>query len=161
MPSLQQQLDRIAAKLAPKIDNALAHEVADAVRDEESATIKEVVYGVYTPKLYRRRGDIDGFGDDYNIEAKVKNGTLTVRNVTEPNPGGVLNNAQVTTGKHLDELIEYGYGSANGSYDFPKRGAAFMKARPFTKKTIEHLKQNKAHVKALKKGLKRLNITTK
>lgn len=161
MSNLQQQLDRIAAKLAPKIDNALAHEVADAVREEESETIKEVVYGVYTPKLYRRRGDLDGFGDQYNIEAEVKDGTLTVRNMTEPNPGGVLNDGAVTTGKHLDELIEYGYGSVNGTYDFPKRGAAFMKARPFTKKTIEHLKQNKAHVKALKSGLKRLGITTK
>lgn len=161
MSSLQQQLDRIAAKLAPKIDNALAHEVADAVRKEETETIKEVVYGVYTPKLYRRRGDFDGFGDPYNLEAKVKNGTLTVRNLTEPNPGGVLNDGTVTTGKHLDELIEYGYGSANGSYDFPKRGAAFMKARPFTKETIEHLQQNKAHVSALKKGLKRLGIKIK
>lgn len=161
MSNLQQQLDRIAAKLASKIDNALANEVADAVREEEAATIKEVVYGVYTPKLYRRRGDLDGFGDPYNINAEVKDGVLTVKNVTEPNPGGTLNDGAVTIGKHLDQLIEYGYGSVNGTYDFPKRGAAFMKARPFTKKTIEHLKQNKLHVSALKKGLKRLGIITK
>lgn len=159
--TLAQQLDRIAAKLAPKIDNVLAHEVADAVREEESATIKETVYNAYTPKLYRRRGDLDGLADPYNLEATVKNGVLSVRNVTEPNPGGTMNDARVTTGKHLDELIEFGHGGVGGSYDFPTHSANFMKARPFTKETVERLKKNKAHVKALRDGLKRLGIKTK
>lgn len=159
--TLEQQLERIAAKLAPKIDDALEHEVADAIREEEAETIAEVVYGVYTPKMYRRRGDMGGFADPYNIEAEVKNGRLTVKNTTEPNPGGTLNDDAVTTGKHLDELIEYGHGSSGGFYDFPKRGASFMKPRPFTAKTIEHLRKNKAHLDALKAGLKRLGIKTK
>lgn len=159
--TLQQQLERIAAKLAPKIDDALAHEVANAVREEESKTIKETVYNAYTPKLYRRRGDLDVLADPYNLEATVKDGVLSVRNMTEPNPGGTLNDGRVTTGKHLDELIEYGHGSSGGFYDFPTHGAGFMKPRPFTAKTIEHLKENKAHVKALKAGLKRLGIKAK
>lgn len=159
--TLAQQLERIVAKLAPKIDDALEHEVADAIRDEESETINEVVYGVYTPKMYRRRGDMGGFADPYNIEAEVKNGRLTVKNTTEPNPGGTLNNDVVTTGKHLDELIEYGHGGSGGYYDFPKRGAAYMKKRQFTAKIIGHLKKNKAYLDALKAGLKRLGIKTK
>ena len=160
MSNLQQQLDRIAAKLASKIDNALANEVADAVREEEAATIKEVVYSVYTPKLYRRRGNLDGFGDPYNIDAEVKDGVLTVKNVTEPNPGGTLNDGAVTTGKSLDKLVEYGHGSVGGSYDFPMRGADFMKPRPFTAETIKRLRKTKKLVHALQKGLKRQKIKT-
>ena len=159
--TLAQQLEQIAAQLRPIIDDALEHEVADAIQVEEAETIKEVVYGAYTPKLYRRRGDMDGFGDPYNLEAKVKDGTLRVRNVTNPNPGGTLNDDRVTTGKYLDKLIEYGHGSSGGFYDFPKAGANFMKPRPFIEKTLEHLRQNKAYVDALKDGLKRLGIKTK
>lgn len=153
--TLAQQLKGIAAQLAPKIDDALENEVADAVRSEEAEAISEVVYGVYTPKMYRRRGDM---GSSYNIEADVKNGRLIVRNTTEPNSGGTLNNDAVTTGKHLDELIEYGHGGGGGFYDFPKRGASYMSPRPFTATTIEHLQENKSHVDALKAGLKRQGV---
>lgn len=158
--TLKQQLERIAAKLTPKIDNALEHEVADAIRIEEAETISEVVYDVYTPEMYRRRGDMGGFADPYNIEAEVKNGRLTVKNTTEPNPGGTMNDSSVTTVKYLDQLIEYGHGSSGWFYDFTKSSAAFMRPRPFTAKTIEHLRKNKAHLDALKVGLKRLGIKT-
>lgn len=161
MASLKQQLDRIRQRILPKIDDALSREVAEAVEQEESQTIRELVYGTYTPKLYRRRGDIDGLADPYNIESSVKSGTLTVRNMTEPNPSGAMDNSRVTTGKYLDRLIEYGHGSSGGFYDFPTVGANFMKPRPFTAKTIEHLRENKAHVDALQDGLKRQGIKTK
>lgn len=165
MSTLRDQLARIKQRIAPKIDDALEHEVADAIRDEEAETIKETIYGVrtpvYSPKMYHRRGDDGGMGDPYNIEHEVKDGVLTVVNKTDPNPGGTMNNDLVTTGKYLDKLIEYGHGSSGGFYDFPKAGANFMKPRPFTAKTIEHLKQNKAHVDALQDGLERQGIKTK
>lgn len=158
--TLLQQLEQIAARLRPKIDDALRHEVADAVVEAEVQAIEENVYGVYSPKMYDRRGDMGGFADPHNIEATVSNGKLKVRNVTEPNPGGTLDNARVTTGKHLDQLIAYGHGSG-GFYDFPKGGASFMAPRPFVEKTVDDLRRRNAHVEALKDGLKRLGIKTK
>ena len=146
-------------RIAAKIDEALDHEVADAVRSEEVETILDVVYGVYTtPVMYDRRGDFGGMADPYNIEHEVKNGKLVVVNNTDPNPGGVVDIDQVTTGKYLDQLIEYGHDSSGGVYDFPKAGAKFMKPRPFTQKTMEHLDKNKAHVDALRDGLKRRGV---
>lgn len=150
--------------LLPKIDNALSNEVFNEVQDEEAATIYEEVYKVYTPRIYRRRGDYGGLGDPYNIEIKggtAKGGILTVVNMTEPNPGGCLNNDLVTTGKNLPELVEYGHGYKYYTYDFPTRGAKFMKPRPFTAKTIEHLKESRAHITALEAGLKRQGLKVK
>lgn len=162
MPNLSKQLERISRQLAPKIDSTLAHEVADAVRDQELDAIRDVVYGAYTPKLYHRRGDIDGLADPYNIEATVKDGKLEVVNRAQPNPGGTLDDSRVTTGKYLDELVEYGHGGSGGFYDFPKSGAAFMRPRPFTAETKARLSKNKKHVKAFLQGLKKrgVDITT-
>lgn len=151
-------------KLMSKIDDAMNKEVFKEVQDEEAATIYEVVYKVYTPRMYRRRGEYGGMGDPYNIEiagGTSRGGVMVVVNLTEPNPGGCMNNDQVTTGKNLPELIEYGQGHKFYQYDFPKRGAAFMGPRPFTAKTIEHLKESKAHIAALKAGLQRQGVKVK
>lgn len=158
--TIREALKRANQQIQAKIDDAMTHEVFEEVRDEEAATIFEVVYQAYTPKMYRRRGEYEGMGDPYNIEIKggaAKGGVLVVVNTTEPNPGGCVSN-DVTTGKNLPELIEYGNGYKGYSYDFPKRGAAYMKARPFTAKTIEHLKESNAHITALKNGLKRRGL---
>lgn len=162
MQSLSKQLERINRQLAPKINDVLAHEVADAVREQEADAIRDVVYGAYTPKLYHRRGDIDGLADPYNITAEVQNGTLIVKNEALPNPGDTLNDDAVTTGKHLDELVEFGHGGSGGFYDFPKSGAAFMRPRPFTAETKARLKRSKKHVKSFLQGLKKrgVDITT-
>lgn len=151
-------------KLISKIDDAMNSEVFKEVQDEESATIYEAVYKVYTPRMYRRRGKYGGMADYNNIEiagGTSRGGVMVVVNLTEPNPGGCMNNSQVTTGKNLPELIEYGDGYKFYQYDFPKRGAAYMGPRPFTAKTIEHLKESKAHVAALKAGLQRQGIKVK
>lgn len=151
-------------QLVQKIDNAMTNEVFQEVQDEEAATIYSEVYKVYTPRIYRRRGEYGGLGDPYNIEilgGSAKNGVLVVVNMTEPNPGGCMDNSRVTTGKNLPELVEYGQGYKYYTYDFPRKGARFMKPRPFTAKTIEHLKESGAHIAALKAGLKRQGVNVK
>ncbi len=151
-------------QLAQKIDNAMTNEVFQEVQDEETATIYSEVYKVYTPRIYRRRGEYGGLGDPYNIEilgGSAKNGVLVVVNMTEPNPGGCMDNSRVTTGKNLPELVEYGQGYKYYTYDFPRKGAGFMRPRPFTAKTIEHLKESGAHIAALKAGLKRQGVNVK
>ncbi len=59
------------------------------------------------------------------------------------------------------ELIEFGQGYKSMGYDFPHNGLRYMEPRPFTKKTIENLKSNKAHVEAMKNGLKKRGLNIK
>ena len=161
--NIREALLKANKALSAKIDDAMTKEVFEEVQDEEAATIYEEVYKVYTPRMYRRRGAYGGLGDPYNIEilgGVAKGGRLVVVNMTEPNPGGCLGGGQVTTGKNLPELIEYGDGYKSNYYDFPGKGK-YMKPRPFTAKTIEHLQENKAHVKALRAGLRRQGINVK
>lgn len=158
--TIQQALVKISRQLAPKIDNALSKEVFEEVRDEEVATIENEVYGVYRPRIYRRRGEYGGLADPNNIEIQggaAKGGKMAVVNVTDPNPGGCTSDAQVTTGKDLPQLVEHGDGYKFYHYDFPS-GGKYMQSRPFTAKTIENLKKSGAHVSALKASLKRQGV---
>lgn len=162
--TIHDALAKANKQLMSKIDDAMTKEVFEEVRDEESATIYAEVYKVYKPRIYRRRGEYGGLGDPYNIEIQggaAVGGKMAVVNMTEPNPGGGVSDALVTTGKNLPELVEYGDGYKFYSYDFPTMGAAFMGPRPFTAKTIEHLKTSRAHVNALKTGLKRQGVDVK
>lgn len=161
--TIRDALNKANQQLMKKIDNAMTKEVFEEVQDEEAATIYSEVYKVYTPRVYRRRGEYGGLADPYNIEMQggaAKNGVLVVVNMTEPNPGGCVNNDQVTTGKNLPELVEYGDGYKFYHYDFPSN-RRYMEPRPFTEKTIEHLKTSRAHVSALKAGLKRQGVKVK
>ena len=127
--TIRQALAMANKKLMVKIDDAMNNEVFKEVQDEEAATIYEVVYKVYTPRMYRRRGDYGGMADPYNIEiagGTSRGGVMVVVNMTEPNPGGCVDNDLVTTGKNLPELIEYGHGYKFYQYDFPKPCVAFM-----------------------------------
>ena len=120
--TIREALAAANKKLISKIDNAMSNEVFKEVQDEEAATIYEVVYKVYTPKMYRRRGDYGGMADPYNIEivgGGARGGVMVVVNLTEPNPGGCMSDDQVTTGKNLPELIEFGHGYMFYQYDFP------------------------------------------
>lgn len=161
--TIREALAKANKQLLTKIDDAMTKEVFEEVRDEEAATIYSVVYKVYTPRIYRRRGEYGGLGDPYNIEIKggtAKGGKMAVVNVTDPSSGGTMNNDRVTTGKNLPELVEFGDGYKFYHYDFPSQGR-FMDARPFTAKTIEHLKASRAHITALKAGLRRQGINVK
>lgn len=113
-------------------------------------------------KMYRRRGQYEGLGDPDNIKIQggaAKDGKLVVINTTNPNPDGCFDGAKVTTGKDLPALVEFGQGHKFYSYDFHGKGG-YMKPRPFTRKTLERLKQSKAHIAALKAGLKRQEVKT-
>ncbi|WP_305482999.1 hypothetical protein [Duncaniella muris] len=162
--TIREALAAANKKLMGKIDDAMNNEVFKEIQDEEAATIYEVIYKVYTPRMYRRRGEYGGMADPYNIEIEggtSRGGVMAVVNLTDPNPGGCMSEGQVTTGKNLPELIEYGHGYKFYQYDFPKQGAAYMGPRPFTAKTIEHLKASKAHITALKAGLQRQGVKVK
>lgn len=158
--TIREALARANQQLMAKIDSAMTKEVFEEVRDEEAATIYSEVYKVYTPRMYRRRGEYGGMADPYNIEIRggtAKDGTMIVVNLTEPNPDGCMSEG-ATTGKNLPELVEFGDGYKFYRYDFPKAGAAYMRSRPFTAKTIEHLRESGAHISALKAGLKRQGV---
>ena len=122
--NVREVLEKANKQLMAKIDDAMTKEVFEEVRDEEAATIYSEVYKVYTPRMYRRRGEYGGLGDPYNIEIRggaAKGGVMVVVNMTEPNPGGCMNDDQVTTGKNLPELVEFGDGYKFYHYDFPSR----------------------------------------
>ena len=161
--NIREALEKANKQLMAKIDAAMTKEVFEEVQDEEAATIYSEVYKVYTPRMYRRRGEYGGLGDPSNIEIRggsSKGGVMVVVNTTEPNPDGCVDNDRVTTGKNLPELVEYGDGYRFNYYNFPGDGR-YMKPRPFTAKTIEHLKESRAHVNALKTGLRRQGINVK
>lgn len=162
--TIREALEKANNQLMAKIDNAMTNEVFKEVEDEEIATIEEVVYNVYTPKIYRRRGANGGLAWRDNIimrGGKASNGVLVVENVTDPNDGDVRDQHRVTTDKNLPELIEYGHGYKGYTYDFADRKYPYLKPRPFTAKTIEHLKDSGAHINALKAGLRRQNVKVK
>lgn len=159
--TIKEALAQANAQLQKKVDSALTNEVFEKVRDVEVETIDSVVYGVYNPKMYRRRGNYGGMADPYNIEisgGSAANGVLTVVNMTEANPSSVSGNA--TTGKNLPMLIERGHGYGGNLYDYPGKGS-YMKPRPFTERTIENLAGSKAHVTALRNGLVRQGVKVK
>lgn len=163
--NIREALEKANKQLMAKIDDAMTKEVFEEVQDEEAATIYSEVYKVYTPRMYRNRFKYGGLADPDNIEIRggaAKDGVMVVVNMTEPNPGGCVDNDRVTTGKDLPELVEYGDGYKFYSYDFPGNGRGrYLKPRPFTAKTIEHLKESRAHVNALKAGLRRQGINVK
>ena len=66
--TIHEALARANQQLMSKIDDAMTKEVFKEVQDEETATIYAEVYKVYTPRIYRRRGEYGGLGDPYNIE---------------------------------------------------------------------------------------------
>ena len=158
--TLKERLHKLARQMQPVINDALAHEVADTVRDTEINAILDNVYGVYSPVIYDRRGAFGGMADPANIEHRVDDdGTLHVWNATPANPGGTLDNSRVTSGKYLADLVEHGHNCGRGKYDFPSRGA-YMKPRQFTAITVEKIKSSGEIKAALKAGLKRLGFKT-
>ncbi len=161
--TIRQALAAANKSLMRRVDNAMNNEMFKAVQDEEIAAIDEAVYKVYSPAIYQRRYEYGGMADPDNITiagGTAHGGVMAVVNVTEPNPGGCIDNWAVTTDKNLPELITFGHGYKGYLYDFPSR-YRYMYPRPFTAKTIAHLKSSKAHIAALKAGLQRQGIKVK
>lgn len=148
MPSLEQQLKQIAKKLQPKIQDALKYEVAETVTETLLSHVKQDVYDVYQPKSYERRYDDGGLADEGNIKSTVKGNTLIVENTTMSNEDYLPKKKKPYK---IAGSIEYGTG-----YDYYSPGE-----RPFIESTREDLRQNKQHISAMGRGLKRQGIDIK
>ena len=87
--NVREALEKANKQLMAKIDDAMTKEVFEEVQDEEAATIYSEVYKVYTPRMYRRRGEYGGLGDPYNIEIRggaAKGGVMVVVNMVKIYP---------------------------------------------------------------------------
>lgn len=140
--------------IRPMINDVL-EDVGLMIKITEQQVIDEVVYEAYSPVKYERRYDEGGLGDINNIKVKVNNGTITVTNITRPNPYQAK-----SVNKNLPALIEYGHGVVF-NYDYPRRNREYMKPRPFTRKTIERLEATGDHITALKQGLRDKGLKVK
>ncbi len=161
--TLSDALGKISKQVSAKIDDALKKEVLQAVSDAEGKALYETVYRMPTSGRYERRWDDGGLLDPDNIQGSVTDGTLTVVNVTKPNPylNGINRYGGVSTtpsSASLAGIVERGVYDPHGAgYDFWKDA----EARPFTAQTAEDLKKSGAHVAALKKGLRRQGVKVK
>lgn len=160
---LDKMLGKLQEQLAPKIDSALSKEVLQAVSDAGGEVLYNEVYRMPTSGRYERRWDNGGLLDPDNIQGSVTDGTLTVVNVTKPNPylNGINRYGGLSTtpgDASLAGIVEHGIYDPHGAgYDY--WGDA--EARPFTAKTVEDLKKSGAHVAALRKGLQRQGVRVK
>lgn len=160
---LEKMLEKLQKQLAPKIDSALSKEVLQAVSDAEGKVLYNEVYRMPTSGRYERRWDNGGLLDPDNIQGSVTDGTLTVVNVTKPNPylNGINRYGGVSTtpsSASLATIVEHGIYDPHGAgYDYWEDAVE----RPFTTKTVEDLKKSGAHVAALRNGLRRQGIKTK
>ncbi len=132
--------------LCSDIEDTLADEVLDEVKNIEMEHVRDDVFGVYTPSIYKRRAH-GGIDDPENIVGTVKNMELEVDNVTEFNDDyGTYNH-----GEGLADLINEGEHSGGYFYDYP---GEFTLERPFLDKTIEEVEETDKIDNALEKGLK-------
>ena len=72
--TINEALAQAMAQLRPAIDNALANEVANVVKQTQAEMAQLYVYGVYSPKMYPRRGS---FSDTGQMSVEVGGGRLT------------------------------------------------------------------------------------
>jgi hypothetical protein len=144
------------------IRGILDNEMAEMVKRVEQEAIEEVVYQVYTPQEYKRRGHSGGLIDkDYMEHSVSEDGTvLEVINDTPPNYGyGGEENVE-----DLPALVEFGHGSwyrgRQQFYTYPS-DKRFIQPRPFTKATRDKIEQEKLHIKTMKDALESKGIKTK
>jgi len=149
-------LSELFVQINAGIDNALNHEVATFVKSAQSDAVDKTVYDVYAPKMYDRRGENGGLGDERNMIASVSNGVLEVVNAARPNEKYPLDSATPhpaisSLGISLAEAVVRGVG-----YDFT--GGPYEQPRDFIGKTRDNLSSNSKLRTAVKTGLKRMNI---
>lgn len=140
-------ISELNAYLQKQINSVLLTEVSEVVKDELQSSVSDIVY-TETPKQYIRRNLKNGsLGDKDTMNSSLlSDGTLKI------SPNANFNHlfantrgyGEVDLTKSLAFNIEYGYGSKSHWYNVP---------RPFVQETVNKLKDNKAHVEALKTGL--------
>ncbi len=133
-------LESLFQHLETQIQDVMEHEVADTAKEIVRDAVQEDVYDVFTPKFYTRRMENGGMSDmdNYSVE-EIKNG-IAIRNNTP------LDNGRDTP--RLDEIVVYG----KGRMPFP---------RDFYSGAFGMLERSKAHISALKSGLKDCGIDVK
>lgn len=144
----------LLADVQKSINKSLKNEVMDAVREVELKHIERDVLSVYTPSIYERRG-FWGIKDVRNIIGTVKNGRLTVENVTPFNEDYGTRNR----GTGLGYMINEG-GNSEHDYDYGFRTieAPYSQPRPFIDNTIEELDKTEIIEDALAKGMSKDGI---
>ena len=172
--SISEALQYAVKQLRPKINDALEHEVLDAVADAQRQTIYDVVYS-RPVKKYQRRMDEGGLSDmEHNLiydSSAIKYGVLYVENITPPNRflngvDGKMGYSSTPFDETITRLVEEGiYNSRGYGYDYWPDA----KAAPFIAGTRRAIKTGvtpggyrvTTAVDALKAGLKRRGVSTK
>lgn len=137
------QLRDLEKKLEDKILSAMLKEVGEAVTKEGINQVEETVYS-YEPKVYERKKKDGGLSDERNWDREAIHNGVKVWNTRTEN------------GRNIPEIIETGEG-----YEYTGYGYEYEEPRPFIENTRESLRRDKAHVEALKEGLKRQGIESK
>lgn len=130
-------LNDFLSKLEQDIQDTLSEEVAECVKNEMEFEISMNVYNAYSPLYYKRREYNGGLIAKENMESKVEGNTLTVKDIAPLNKSDNSN-----SNWELDEIVVNGY----GNMPFP---------RDFYGGTKERLEENKSHIKAFEKGMKK------
>lgn len=153
-------IDDLMKYIQTAVTDSLQNETKEAVREEYKARINEDVYKSYTPSIYPRRGENGGLLADENIIGEMLDGnTLSVRDVAVPNVS--LTDPKTPYTPDNDTRFASWIEEGNVPNIFNDGNYAWMEPRPFTQNTINELERNKAHVEAMKKGLKIRGIDTK
>jgi len=145
--------------LQSQINNSLQQDVAPIVKETMSAEIQNTVYAEYpNPHMYNRRksGGLESV-ENMNIdESLINSGVLSITNDTPFDDRYDTENS----GDGLAGLIEFGDGYDGHTYDYTNYNgnSPYLEPRPFIQNSRDTLKQTGAHIKALKKGLKKSGI---
>ena len=145
--------EALFAALQQSINETMVDEVATVAKETMQAEIQDVVYGVYTPKVYERRYDNGGLIDEENYHSElVADGTVAITNDTPINSayGG-------DDSTSLTEQIITGQGYTYQGYG----SGAYLQPRDFIAATEDDLIQTGAHVEALKVGLSKRGFEVK
>lgn len=144
MSSIDAQIQAIMQKAKSDIESTLLNEVFEDAKNKMKETIDSNVYGVYTPKVYERRHENGGLGDNENIQIVDMDSnrgdmSIEIRNVAKGNsPDGYGNFYE--NGLYLDDLVE-----GNGTW-------GDVGARKFREDTTNKIDDNLKNT--MSKGLK-------
>ena len=147
-------INALLADAQNSINKALRNEVMNAVREVELRHVERDVLSVYTPSIYERRSR-GGIEDVRNIIGTVKDGRLTVENVTPFNEDyGTRNRGNtlaymINEGGNSEHDYEFGFRTIEAPYSYP---------RPFIDNTIEELDKTEIIEDALAKGMRKDGI---
>ena len=130
-------LNSLYKHLEEQTQGVMRKEVADTAKEVVRDAVQTDVYDVFEPKIYTRRMDNGGLSDTENYSVEEIEDGIIIKNNTPLDNG--------TNNPRLDEIVVFG----EGRMPFP---------RDFYSETIGLLERSKAHVSALKSGLKDCGI---